>query len=161
MDNGFGMGSASNAHRDLCAYPHRYVVQTRRSDSLSGGHIPNRALADYADDAREAMHLAIMGGGLFDAGTPSLVLGATAMRFLKEVTYPGSLTIGVGIASIGAKSLREVFAFFRDGQCMVVGGCTMVRLGPDRRTAPFADDERRRAAAFVIKPQDRPPIASL
>lgn len=138
--------------REIAFYPHHHLVETRRSDCSRNGHIPNAVLADFADDARERLHLAIMGVGLFDdPAAPSLVLGEVGLRFLHEVTYPGALTIGVGIARIGGSSMMEYSGFFRDGRCLVLGHCTMVRLGADRRPAVFTNEERHRAKAFLLE----------
>lgn len=136
----------------LDLYPHRYVVTTRRSDSIGGyGHVPNAVLADYADDAREGMHLAIMGERLFtETASLSLVLAETGSRYLHEVIHPSTLEFGVALATIGRSSLTQISACFQDGRCMILSRSVMVRV-IDRRPSPFTAEERRRAEAFLAR----------
>lgn len=141
-----------NPRHSLDFYPHRHVVVTRRSDSIGGhGHVPNAVLADYADDARERMHLAIMGPGLFtDTASLSLVLAETASRYLHEITHPSTIEIGVALAAIGTSSLTQVSGVFQDGRCMILSRAIMVRV-IDRRPARFTAEERHRAEAFMAR----------
>lgn len=123
-------------------YPHHYEVQTRRSDSVGNGHIPNATLAAYFDDAREGLHVAVMASSPYaDVGALSLVLGEIGMRFVGNVSFPSRLTIGVGISRVGRTSLEEAAGFFCEGRCLVLASCTMIKL-VDRRPAAISDEER-------------------
>lgn len=139
----------TDPRRDPALYPFRHTVETRRSDGMQRGHVPNARIADYFDDARGAMHCDIIGPHLFDdASALSLVLAELTMRFVGEVTFPGMLTVGIGVARIGSSSLREVGAIFREGRCLVLYDCTVVKM-VDRRPAPLSDAERARAERYL------------
>lgn len=135
---------------ELKDYRHRFEVFTRRSDSVGNGHIPNAVLAAYFDDAREGLHHAIMERSVYeDSAAFSLVLGEVRMRFLAGITFPGVLTIGVGVSRIGRCSIDESAGFFRDGHCLATAWCTLIKLA-DRRPGPFTDEERARAGPYML-----------
>lgn len=131
-------------------YRHRFEVVTRRSDSVGNGHIPNAVLAAYFDDAREGLHHAILARSVYDNSAAfSLVLGEIGMRFSEGITFPGTLTIGVGVRRIGRCSIDEAAGFFRDGRCLATAWCTLIKLA-DRKAALFTDDERARAEPYKL-----------
>jgi acyl-CoA thioesterase FadM len=133
-------------------YRHRLEVITRRSDTTmtSKGHILNGVLASYFDDAREGLHRAILNTDPFgELLMASLVLGELHFRFRNEVTFPGPLTIGVGVRCIGGSSIEESAGFFRDDKCLTTAWCTMIKL-VEGRSAPFNEEERERASAYSI-----------
>ncbi len=131
---------------DLSAYHHRHSVDTRASDAVgSHGHIPNARIAEYADDARLDLHRIILGDGRH-AG---FKLVDARFQYFAELTWPGAVTIGVGITGIGRTSLREIAGFFRDGRCHVLAQFVLVKA-PDGVAAPLTDAERGRAAQFAV-----------
>jgi acyl-CoA thioesterase FadM len=134
----------------LEVYRHRCEVVTRRSDSVGNGHIPNAVLAAYFDDAREGLHHAILARSVYaDSAAFSLVLGEIGMRFSQGISFPGILTIGVGVKRIGRCSIDEAAGFFCDGHCLATAWCTLIKLA-DRAPAPFTDEERARAELYMV-----------
>ncbi|MDB5714612.1 MAG: hypothetical protein JWO15_2009 [Sphingomonadales bacterium] len=138
--------AADNAGLLLSYYPYRYTTSLRQSDSRGNGHVANGKLAALADDAREDMHTQIMGDRV--AGH-ALHIVESNFQFLLEVTYPGTLIIGVGIVSIGNSSLKEVIGFFRDDRCHVLSRLAIVKTA-NGRSAPLTSEERTRAEAFLV-----------
>jgi acyl-CoA thioester hydrolase len=138
---------ASDAGLRLAHYPYHYTTALRQSDSRGNGHVANGKLAALADDAREDVHTKIMGDRM--AGH-ALHIVESNFRFLHEVTYPGSLIIGVGIEEIGNSSLREVLGFFRDDRCYVFSRLVIVKTAGGR-SAPLTSEERARAEAFLVR----------
>lgn len=131
-------------------YRHRFEVVTRRSDSVGNGHIPNAVLAAYFDDAREGLHHAILARSVYDNGAAfTLVLGEIGMRFEAEISFPGTLIIGVGVKRIGRCSIEEAAGFFRDGRCLATAWCTLIKLA-DRSPAAFTDEERACAEPYKL-----------
>jgi acyl-CoA thioester hydrolase len=137
---------SSEAGLLLGHYPYQYTTVLRQSDGRGNGHVANGKLAALADDAREDVHTRIMGDRI--AGH-ALHIVESNFRFLHEVTYPGSLIIGVGIESIGSSSLRQVLGFFRDDRCYVLSRLVIVKTA-DGRSAPLTPEERARAEAFLV-----------
>jgi acyl-CoA thioester hydrolase len=136
--------------RSLDQYPHHFTVQTRRSDSVGNGHIPNAVLASYFDDAREGLHTVVMAHSPYvDTASLSLVLGEIGMRFLGGVSFPECLTIGVGISRIGRTSIEEAAGFFCEDRCLVLAWCTMIKL-VDRRPSPLTEEERARMERYQV-----------
>lgn len=128
-------------------YPYRYHTVLRQSDGRGNGHVANGKIATLADDAREDVHTQITG----DLQLGRLLhMAESNFRFMIEITYPGDLTIGVGITGIGNSSLRETIGFFRDGRCYVVSKIVLVKTA-EGRSAPFTPEERIRAARFMVR----------
>lgn len=138
---------ADDAGLQLAHYPYRYTTSLRQSDSIGNGHVTNGKLAALADDAREDMHTQIMGDR--DAGH-ALHIVESNFRFLVEVSYPGTLIIGVGIESIGNSSLREVIGFFHHDRCHVLSRLVIVKTA-NGRSVPLTAEERTRAEAFLVR----------
>jgi acyl-CoA thioester hydrolase len=137
---------ADDAGLLLAHYPYRYTTSLRQSDSRGNGHVANGKLAALADDAREDMHTQIMGNR--SAGH-ALHIAESNFRFLLEVTYPGTLIIGVGIESIGNSSLKEVIGFFHNDRCHVLSRLVIVKTA-NGGSAALTPEERTRAEAFLV-----------
>jgi acyl-CoA thioesterase FadM len=137
----------------LASYYHRHSIETRSSDSIgSNGHVPNGRIAEYADDARLDMHRIILG----EDNPVGFKLAEARFQYLAELTYPGPVTVGVGIVGIGNSSVRQIAGFFRDGRCLVLAHFTLVKAVNGEST-PLTDRERLRAAPFVIATSDTNP----
>lgn len=139
--------AAADPGLQLAHYPYRYATVLRQSDGRGNGHVANGELAALADDAREDVHTQIMADRM--AGH-ALRIVESNFRFMLEVTYPGSLIIGVGIETIGNSSLRQVLGFFREDRCYVLSRLVIVKTAAGR-SAPFTPDERMRAEAFLVR----------
>ncbi|MDO7842274.1 acyl-CoA thioesterase [Sphingomonas immobilis] len=139
--------AATDPALSLDYYPHHHHVTLRQSDGLGDeGHVPNGTLAVLCDDARQDVYTHIIGDRI---RSHAIHLVEINFRFLHEVTYPGSLTIGVGIVAIGNSSMQQVIGFFRDGRCHVLCRVASVKTA-DGRSAPLTDAERARAQAFLV-----------
>ena len=70
-------------------------------------------------------------------------------HYLIELTFPGPVTIGVGIVGMGSSSVRVMAGYFRDGRCHVLGHFVLVKT-VNGASVPLTADERARAAPFLI-----------
>ncbi|MET0137395.1 MAG: hotdog domain-containing protein [Sphingobium sp.] len=111
------------------------------------GHVSNGKIATLADGAREAIHTHVAGDR---AAGHAIQLVETSFRFFEEVTYPGALTIGVGIVRIGNSSLQQRVGFFREERCFVLSQVVSVKTAGGRSTS-FTPEERARAMAYIIQ----------
>ena len=130
----------------LALYPHHHTMPTRSSDCFgTSTHIPNSKIAEYGDDARLALVWAILG----ENNPASLQMVEARFHYLIEVTFPGTVTIGVGIVGMGSSSVRVMAGYFRDGRCYVLGHFVLVKV-MNGASAPLTEAERARAAPFLI-----------
>lgn len=139
--------TAADPALHLDYYPYQYHTVLRQSDGRGNGHVANGKIAMLGDDAREGVHTVIAGG--LQAGR-MLHIVESNFRFLIEITYPGDLTIGVGVTAIGNSSLRETIGFFRDGRCYVLSRLVIVKTA-DGRSTPITPEERARAEQFAVR----------
>ena len=130
----------------LETYPHHYSIETRMSDCIDArGHITNGVIAMFGDDARLGMHLQIM-----DIREPrGLQLVETRFQFFTELTFPGPITIGVGVVYIGNSSLRQVAGYFRNGHCHVLAHFALVKAS-EGKSVPLSASEKENAARFLM-----------
>jgi acyl-CoA thioester hydrolase len=61
--------------------------------------------------------------------------------FLRELRWPGNVTVGTALAEVGRTSFTVVQAIFRDGECAAAGRATLVMLDTEtRRPRPLTQD---------------------
>jgi len=97
------------------------------------GHVNNTVFATYFETGRvmllrEPSHL------LNPPGATS-VLAQLDISFLREMHWPGEVTIGTGTTRIGRSSYTFLQAIFQDGQCAATAEATMVMIDATTRKA--------------------------
>ncbi|MBU3991062.1 MAG: hypothetical protein KKA12_00675 [Alphaproteobacteria bacterium] len=131
----------------LANYPHRHSVETRSSDCFGSiGHIPNSKIAEYGDDARLNVLRTILG----EENPAAFQLVEARFQYFAELTFPGAVTIGVGIVGMGNSSMRQIAGYFREGRCHVLAHFTLVKT-LNGASAPLTAEERLRATPFIIE----------
>jgi acyl-CoA thioester hydrolase len=63
------------------------------------------------------------------------VLAQLDISFLREMHWPGEVTIGTGTTRIGRSSYTFLQAIFQDGQCAATAEATMVMIDATTRKA--------------------------
>jgi acyl-CoA thioester hydrolase len=117
-----------NPHRcNLSIYPHRIEIAARFSDIDPQWHLNNVRLAEYYQEGRVSFHRSLKHE--FDLervhGTRTLV-AHQSIDYLGEVRYPGSVTLGVGIAHVGTSSYSLGLAMFQQDNCIGLSMAVMV-----------------------------------
>jgi acyl-CoA thioester hydrolase len=134
---------------ELASYPHVRVLDTMFSDMDIQQHVNNVAIARLFEEARSSLHRA-MTDGHPDSFT-SVVLARLEVHYLREVTYPSRVEIGVGTSAAGTSSWGTVAGLFQDGLCAALAWSTQVRRS-DEQSSSVALTAAERAAVdrFVV-----------
>lgn len=122
-----------NPHRlDLGSYPSRFDIPARLSDVDMQSHLNNVRLMEYYQEGRVAFHRSIYTEFEVkrEPGARTLV-AHHAVDFLKEVHYPGVITVGVGILRIGTSSYTIGAGLFQNDQCAGLAMTVMVNANQD------------------------------
>ena len=97
------------------------------------GHVNNTVFATYFETGR-VMLLREPRNLLNPPGATS-VLARLDINFLREMHWPGEVTIGTGTTRIGRSSYTFLQAIFQDGQCAATADATMVMIDATTRKA--------------------------
>lgn len=124
---------------DLAVYPNSFDIPTRFSDVDPQWHLNNVRLMEYYQESRILFHRALRDE--FDVererGGRILVAHQT-VDYLREVRYPGVVTMAVGILKVGTRSYTIGSAMFQNGQCAGLSATVMVNASKEG-TAPLRD----------------------
>ena len=102
----------------LETYPHRTEISLRFADIDPQWHLNNVRVGEYYQEGRVSFfrHLHQNLGYEREPGTRTLVVHQS-IDYLDEVTYPGSITIGIGVSKIGTTSWSFAMGMFKDDKC--------------------------------------------
>lgn len=131
-------------------YPHRASDIIRYADLDPQGHVNNAVFATYFETGRVAMfRMPDLGIGVPGA---TFVLVHTAIDFLRELRWPGTVEIGTAIAEFGRSSFVVKQAIFHAGACAATGIAKMVLIdGSTRRSRPLPEDEIARLSQWKFR----------
>ncbi|GAB2483567.1 acyl-CoA thioesterase [Jatrophihabitans fulvus] len=133
----------------LDTYPHVRVMDLMYSDMDVQRHVNNVAITRLFEEARVSLHrtTASEEPGAFT----SLVLARLEVHYLREVSYPGVVSVGIGTSGHGRTSFENVAGLFQDGACAALMWATMARRN-DARTAsqPLSAVERDQLDRYRI-----------
>jgi acyl-CoA thioester hydrolase len=101
-------------------------VQSRFADVDPQWHLNNVRLVELYQEARTSFHLALWGRSNLDARSQRLLVARQSIDYLGEVEWPGSVSIGAGVAHTGNKSYTIGMAMFQDGKCVGVSDAVLV-----------------------------------
>jgi len=102
------------------------------------GHVNNTVFATFFETGR-VMLLRDPNRLLNPQGTTS-VLARLDINFMKEMHWPGAVTIGTGVETIGRSSFTFLQAIFHEGACAATGRATMVMIDRATRKAHALPD---------------------
>ncbi|ULH16288.1 acyl-CoA thioesterase [Deinococcus sp. KNUC1210] len=96
----------------LSAYPSTHLLPTRWADNDMYGHINNVAYYSYFDTAVNALLIA---QGVLDPQQSSVIglVVETGCQYFAPLSFPDTLTIGVGVERLGNSSVRYRLGVFR------------------------------------------------
>jgi acyl-CoA thioester hydrolase len=121
----------------LDTYPHRTDISLRFADIDPQWHLNNVRVGEYYQEGRVAFfrHLHQTLGYEREPGTRTLV-AHQSIDYLAEVTYPGTITIGVGVSKVGTSSWSVAMGMFKDGSCAGLSTTVLV-YGTKTGSAPI------------------------
>ncbi|WP_201528757.1 acyl-CoA thioesterase [Psychrobacter frigidicola] len=127
----------------LAHYPviHNQPIHWGEMDAFS--HLNNVVYYRYAESARIAYLRAL---GMFD-GSMVTVLAQSSCQYLRPVTYPDTLLLGVRCQRLGTTSIVMEYSYYSCAQQAIVATAeaVVVRLDSDGKDKlPWTADERTR-----------------
>lgn len=131
---------------ELKHYPVIYpqMVQWGEMDALN--HLNNVVYYRYAESARISYLQTL---GLFDGS--AMLLAQSSCQYLRPVTYPDNLLIGVRCQRLGNTSIILEYSYYSCTQHAIVATAeaVIVRLdGNSEHKLPWTEEERTRLFAF-------------
>lgn len=137
--------------RDPAAYPFHCQIPTRFGDMDVQAHINNVATVGFYQEARVQFHWEHLHHTPAHAGWAPVVANLN-ITFLKEISYPATVTVGVAVGRIGRSSFTLVKGLFGDdGECLgLAETVTVVTSGG--RSMPIPDELRARLEEARLKP---------
>jgi acyl-CoA thioester hydrolase len=120
-------------------YPHRVKDVIRFGDLDPLGHVNNAVFATYFESGRVALFRnPDLGIGVANA---TFVLVRTEIDFLRELRWPGEVTVGTALAQLGRSSFTMMQAIFSGGEAAAAGRATLVMLDTaTRRPRPLTPE---------------------
>jgi len=104
------------------------------------GHVNNKIYATYFETGRVSYFAT---KGLSDGPRVGMAIVRLELDYRKEILFPATLKIGVGLQRLGRSSLTLACAIFNGPVCSATSMATLVRFDPGtRKSKPFSDTER-------------------
>jgi acyl-CoA thioester hydrolase len=124
-------------------FPRQSTDKVRYADADRQGHVNNAVLATYLRTGRVEI--------LYDPERPlaadgaEFVIARLSLDFRGEIRWPGSVTVGTGVRSIGSSSLTLSQAVHQDGRCVAHAETVLVHVDAVlRRARPLTTAARTR-----------------
>ena len=134
----------------LADFPARASDTIRYGDTDRQGHVNNAVFSTFLETGRTQLLLDPAVRDL-QPGT-SLVLARMALDFLAEITWPGTVSIGTRVTSIGRSSIKFEQALFQDDRCAATAESITVLVDNDtHRSTPIADALRTHFQRFATR----------
>ena len=147
--NQTSLANTSNNHRpdELSHYPiiHHQPIHWGEMDAFN--HLNNVVYYRYAESARIGYLQAL---GMFD-GSMVTVLAQSSCQYLRPVTYPDTLLLGVRCQRLGNTSIVIEYSYYSCAQEVIVAtaDAVIVRLDSDGKDKlPWTTEERERLLAL-------------
>jgi acyl-CoA thioester hydrolase len=128
------------------------VIPTRWADNDHYGHINNAVYYAFFDTAISGLLMGAVGSDVRKLEAIGLV-AETGCRYLKELSYPDLLNVGVLVEKLGRSSVIYRLGIFRDGDEVPAAIGRFVHVYVDRETHRVAQvPELIRAALSRLQP---------
>lgn len=142
--------SVNNHPEALAHYPviHHQPIHWGEMDAFN--HLNNVVYYRYAESARIGYLQTL---GMFD-GSMATVLAQSSCQYLRPVTYPDTLLLGVRCQRLGNTSIVMEYSYYSTAQDTIVATAeaVVVRLDSDgKRKLPWTEEERARLLALEAK----------
>lgn len=132
----------------LAHYPLHARDKLRYGDTDRQGHINNAVFATFFETGRvEVIYHA--GAPLTDQGC-SFVLARLLINYRAELNWPGDVTIGSRIVSVGRSSIQLAQAIFQGETCVASGETTIVHFDQTtRKSRPLSEISLERIQRLI------------
>lgn len=132
------------------AYRFFVDINPRFTDVDSQQHLNNVAIAQYYEEARSRMSLALFGRQVFaNPDLLRLVVATSTVTYLREGLFPEPIKVGVVVRHVGSSSYGLSMALFQLERCLGVADSVMVHLGPSG-AAPLPAAIRQRLETLLV-----------
>ena len=147
--NQISVANSSDNYRpdELSHYPiiHHQPIHWGEMDAFN--HLNNVVYYRYAESARIGYLQAL---GMFD-GSMVTVLAQSSCQYLRPVTYPDTLLLGVRCQRLGTTSIVIEYRYYSTAQAAIIAtaDAVIVRLDSDGKDKlPWTAEERERLLAL-------------
>lgn len=132
---------ARRALRKPADFPHRTTEVIRFGDLDSNNHVNNAVFSTFFEAGRVTLFRdptrGLMPDGLI------WTLARITIDYLDEMHWPGTVEVGIGLASLGRTSAIFEQALFFEGRCTATAKAVNVLVDlTTRRPTPITDDIR-------------------
>jgi acyl-CoA thioester hydrolase len=127
------------------------AITTRWMDNDAYGHVNNVVYYAWIDTA---VNRWLLDHGLLDiAGSPVVgIVAETACRYLSQIAYPDTVTVGLSVAKLGRSSVRYDIGIFRADEETASAEAHFVHVYVDRASMrPVPIPDAIRAALETIR----------
>ena len=150
-------GSGNVRPDELAHYPiiHHQPIHWGEMDAFN--HLNNVVFYRYAESARIGYLQAL---GMFD-GSMVTVLAQSSCQYLRPVTYPDTLLLGVRCQRLGNTSIVIEYSYYSCAQQMIVAtaDAVIVRLDSNGKDKlPWTTEERERLLALEASVGHKPEL---
>ena len=142
------MSGAEVASRARDSYRHWYDVVLRYNDTDRQGHVNNVSFATFCEQGRADFLLGAAAPALPEGA--SFVLARICLDYLREVFWPGTVSVGTGVLGVGRTSMRLAQGMFVGEACVAVATSVIVLV--DAQGRPMAWPEAVRAGLAEARP---------
>lgn len=116
------------------------------------GHINNSVYSTLLEQNRIAFQ--DQPGGFREAQGQSAVLATQTIDFLREMHWPGTVDVRLGIGRLGRSSIHVLQDISLDGKLVARARCTQVLIDNTTRTAvPLSDEQRAMLRPWMVEEQ--------
>lgn len=137
------------AERSLADYPLRTYEKLRYVDTDRQGHVNNAVFASMLETGRVEL--------LYDPANPlyepgcAFVIASLHLDFRGEITWPGQVDIGTGIAAVSRSSLTLEQGLYQNGRCVATARTVIVQMNEStRRAHPLGERALARFAPLTL-----------
>lgn len=128
--------------------PFRTCEALRFRDMDPLGHVNNSIYATLFEQNR--VEFQSQPGGCREAAGQTVVLATMTIDFLREMHWPGTVEIGLGVGRLGTSSFDIEQEISRDGALIARGRCTQVLIdSAQRRPVPLSSEQRLRLSRWM------------
>ena len=147
--------TARRALRRLEDFPHRTTEVIRFGDLDANNHVNNAVFSTFFEAARVTLFRdpkrRLMPDGLI------WTLAQITIDYLDEMHWPGTVEIGIGLASLGRTSAVFEQAIFFEGRCAATAKAVNVLVDlTSRRPTPITDEIRTNYQRWMFAPTATP-----
>lgn len=130
----------------------RTTDKVRYADTDRQGHVNNAVFATFMETGRVEI-LYAPDAPLAPPGT-EWVIAHLSLDFLSELRWPGTVTIGTRVLSMGRSSVKLEQGVFQEGVCAATAQTTLVLIDSQaRRSTPLPPHAVQRLSGLLVQEQ--------